>query len=239
MRYKQQIIIVLTALFMVYTAVARRSDTRARSRGAGAIRKPRDGPIEEGMCDLELSCRGEATVPIKLPIRGPRGPAGLDGEKGEPGTAGVPGLPGVPGLFAGTPSKARIKVAFSVGLMKDLGPITKDQEILWDRVFSNIGESYSIKNGRFVAPHNGTYKFDAAVAARGGQKAAVMLMHNDKMVVTIWAESIPTWSSASGGAILHLKRGDEVWCEALQRASFLSGYLYTTFSGHILFADEE
>eukprot|EP00106_Octopus_bimaculoides_P011868 XP_014779310.1 PREDICTED: collagen alpha-1(IX) chain-like [Octopus bimaculoides] len=96
MRYKQQIIIVLTALFMVYTAVARRSDTRARSRGAGAIRKPRDGPIEEGMCDLELSCRGEATVPIKLPIRGPRGPAGLDGEKGEPGTAGVPGLPGVP-----------------------------------------------------------------------------------------------------------------------------------------------
>lgn len=95
MRYKQFLAVVL--LCLIYAVAAKRGDTRSRNRGAGALRKTRDGDSDEGMCDLELSCRGDTTVPIKLPIRGPRGPAGIDGEKGEPGQPGTPGLPGVPG----------------------------------------------------------------------------------------------------------------------------------------------
>lgn len=233
MRYKQFLAVVL--LCLIYAVVAKRGDTRSRNRGAGALRKTRDGDSDEGMCDLELSCRGDTTVPIKLPIRGPRGPAGIDGEKGEPGQPGTPGLPGVPG----TPAKIRPKIAFYVGLKQNLGPLAKNKDIFWDEIVTNVGEAYNVKTGHFVAPHNGTYKFDIVVAAQGRQKAAVMLMKNNKMVATIWAESIPYWASSSSTAILNLKRNDQVWCVSLSRAPFLHGYMYSTFSGHILFADDE
>lgn len=218
MRYKQFLAIVV--VFLAYTVAAKRGDTRSRNRGAGALRKTRDGDSDEGMCDLELSCRGDTTVPIKLPIRGPRGPAGTDGEKG-------------------TPAKIRPKIAFYVGLKQNLGPQAKNKDIFWDEIVTNVGEAYNEKTAHFVAPHNGTYKFDIVVAAQGRQKAAVMLMKNNKMVATIWAESIPYWASSSSTAILNLKRNDQVWCVSLSRAPFLHGYMYSTFSGHILFADDE
>ena len=60
---------------------------------------------DDGTCELEISCRGEAIVteagevagPVKLPIRGPRGPPGEAGSNGERGHDGLPGLPGLPG----------------------------------------------------------------------------------------------------------------------------------------------
>ena len=55
------------------------------------------------------------------------------------------------------------------------------------------------------------------------------------MVATVWAESIPYWSTASNVAVLSLERGDQVWLLLLSRASYLHGYMYTTFSGSIVF----
>ncbi len=62
-----------------------------------------------------------------------------------------------------------------------------------------------------------------------------MLLKNGNMVATVWAESIPFWGSASTVAILSLEPGDEVWLMLLNHASFLHGYMYTTFSGSIIF----
>ena len=66
-------------------------------------------------------------------------------------------------------------------------------------------------------------------------QAAVMVLKNGEMVATVWAESIPYWSTASNVAVLHLERGDQVWLLLLNRASHLHGYMYTTFSGTVLF----
>ena len=62
-----------------------------------------------------------------------------------------------------------------------------------------------------------------------------MLLKNNKMVMTIWAESIQFWSPSSNVAILKLEKGDEVWLMLLKTASHLHGNMYTTFSGFILF----
>lgn len=61
----------------------------------------------DDVCELEISCKNAdveiaengdiETLPVKLPIRGPRGPKGHTGEKGERGQDGSPGLPGLPG----------------------------------------------------------------------------------------------------------------------------------------------
>jgi len=66
-------------------------------------------------------------------------------------------------------------------------------------------------------------------------QAAVMVLKNGEMVATVWAESIPYWSTASNVAVLSLDRGDQVWLLLLSRASYLHGYMYTTFSGSIVF----
>lgn len=55
------------------------------------------------------------------------------------------------------------------------------------------------------------------------------------MVNTVWAESVPSWSTASTTAVLSLDRGDQVWLMLLNRASHLHGYMYSTFSGFIIF----
>ena len=66
-------------------------------------------------------------------------------------------------------------------------------------------------------------------------KAGVMLVKDRLMVATVWAESIPTWGSSSNIAILSLERGEQVWLLLLNRASYLHGYMYTTFSGFLIF----
>ena len=64
----------------------------------------------------------------------------------------------------------------------------------------------------------------------------MIVIRNGKMVSTVWAESIPHWSTASNVAVLKLEHGDQVWLLLLNKASHLLGYMYTTFSGTILFS---
>jgi len=173
----------------------------------------------------------ELAMPVKLPVRGPRGPQGLDGEPGERGEDGLPGLPGLPGLSAPLPRK----IAFFVGLTNNMGPVTEHTDIVFDRVVTNIGGGYDAESGRFTAPVNGTYQFNVIVSAQGRQKAAVMILKNGGMVATVWAESIPYWATASNIAVLSLEKGEQVWLMLLNRASYLHGYMYSTFSGYIIF----
>ena len=70
--------------------------------GGGRGQRPgsRSGAGEDGICEMEITCRvveGNSTLPIKLPFRGPRGPPGPQGEKGNRGDDGMPGMPGLPG----------------------------------------------------------------------------------------------------------------------------------------------
>jgi hypothetical protein len=66
-------------------------------------------------------------------------------------------------------------------------------------------------------------------------QAAVMVLKNGSQVVTVWAESIPYWSTSCNVIILSLMKDDQVWLMLLNKASFLHGYMYTTFSGFLLF----
>jgi hypothetical protein len=89
--------------------------SRARNYGSAAHQvreRSRDlEPDYDGVCELEITCKGAAgtvtgssstgvniSAPVRLPIRGPRGPPGPAGERGERGPQGQPGVPGAPGL---------------------------------------------------------------------------------------------------------------------------------------------
>lgn len=64
-----------------------------------------------------------------------------------------------------------------------------------------------------------------------------MLMAEGHMIITVWADSRPIWATASNTAIIHLNQGQQVW-QVLQKASALSGYMYSSFSGFILYQDD-
>ena len=85
-------LVLAIILTITYSSTPDKKELRRKGKG----RRHR----ENGTCDLEISCRGEdelTTLPVRLPIRGPRGPDGIPGPKGEAGEDGMPGIPGLPG----------------------------------------------------------------------------------------------------------------------------------------------
>jgi len=65
-------------------------------------------------------------------------------------------------------------VAFFVGLSDNLGPVKEQTTVTFDRVVTNIGESYDTASGRFTAPVNGTYQFNVVISAQGRQKVSLI-----------------------------------------------------------------
>ncbi|KAK3597037.1 hypothetical protein CHS0354_022045 [Potamilus streckersoni] len=220
------IIVSFVCLSVSHVTCSRR--LRNRRPGTRAVRE--NGDL--GTCELELTCRGEVNLPVKLPIKGPKGPPGNQGAKGEPGEQGPAGRPG-------KSAKPASKVAFFVGLGPNVGPVEQNTDLVFDKVVTNVGDTYSKQTGRFTAPYNGTYQFTVVVAAQGHQKAAADLMKSGKLVLTVWAESIPYWATSTNTAILELTQGDEVWLVLQKRACFIHGYMYSTFSGYLLFNTDD
>lgn len=130
---------------------------------------------------------------------------------------------------------SRRRVAFFVGLSENMGPISENTDVKFDRVVTNVGDGYDMETGKFTAPVDGVYQFNIIISAQGRQKAAVMVLKNGEMVTTVWAESVPSWATSSNVAVLSLSKGDRVWLTLLSRASYLHGYMYSTFSGFIIF----
>ncbi|XP_076437449.1 cerebellin-4-like [Babylonia areolata] len=249
MRTTPILILILFACYVTLTCTKRDAPRRDRNRNRNKNRNrkvkgvarhlsPVDGMAEaeaEEGCHLEVTCRNPnpAGVPLILPVQGPRGPPG---KTGQPGQDGAPGLPGP----TGGPQKAETRaLSFFVGLQANQGPVSHNTDLIFDNVVTNVGQAFQAETGRFTAPYNGTFQFTVVVAAQGRQRAAVNLVTNARLVLTIWAESIPYWASATNSAILSLAAGDEVWLVLLARASYIHGYMYTTFSGAALFADWE
>lgn len=129
------------------------------------------------------------------------------------------------------------KVAFMAGLTENMVSVDDDTDAVFDNVVTNVGDGYDRSTGRFSAPVAGVYEFTVNVAAQGKKKAAVKLLHNAVMVFTVWSESLPLWGAASNTAILTLGRGDQVWLQTVSQFSYLHGFMYSTFSGHLLFED--
>ncbi|CAD5119514.1 DgyrCDS8117 [Dimorphilus gyrociliatus] len=194
-------------------------------------KKKRKDLVENGKCQLQVACEEFGDYSVRVPVKGPRGPQGLPGEKGSRGEAGNPGSIGTPGI----PAPERRAVAFYAGLRMNAGKEDGGKTVKFDKVISNIGDAYEPNTGRFTALDGGVYKFDVVISAQGRHKAAVDLLKNGKNIVSIWAESIPYWSTASNNAILYLKRGDYVEVRLREKAPYLHGYMYSTFSGHMLY----
>ena len=73
-------------------------------------------------------------------------------------------------MLSGKSAPAVPKVAFFVGLGKNVGPVKENTDLIFDKVITNIGGGYDVETGRFTAPFTGVYHFTVVVAAQGMQK---------------------------------------------------------------------
>ncbi|XP_035687121.1 complement C1q tumor necrosis factor-related protein 3-like [Branchiostoma floridae] len=181
---------------------------------------------------------------------GPPGEPGLKGDRGMMGEKGKTGAPGIPGVLGSKGSRGErgppgqpgtgvtmvTKAAFSVGLTVDMN-VQQDTDVVFDKVFTNIGGGYNVTTGRFTAPAHGAYYF----AFHGYDYYAsfnmwVKLLHNGQEVVSIIDYDIDdTHDTASNSVILELAASDQVWLQ-LHAGHVIAGFKHTcTFSGYLLF----
>ncbi|XP_033758836.1 complement C1q tumor necrosis factor-related protein 6-like [Pecten maximus] len=200
------------------------------SRGLGPLPPPlpkeEEDDDETSGCTLKVECKnkkGEPGYPGPEGLPGLFGPRGVNGYDGQKGEKGEPGLSGFP-------------VSFLAALDANEGPLD-GQVLKYKQVLINRGLAYDKETGIFTAPSPGVYVFHIVVAAMEGQKAAVQLFQtgdgDDQWVVTVWAESLPSWGTSSNTIYLPLTQGQRVYLIARPNLnSYYYAGRYTTFSGH-------
>src|SRR6218665_977887 len=101
-RFTMAAALVVILFAIVGTTVGQREkQQRGRHGGRARDRESAVAGVADGVCELEISCKGDdanLSMPVRLPIRGPRGPPGPQGDKGDGGLDGLPGFPGAPGI---------------------------------------------------------------------------------------------------------------------------------------------
>ena len=65
-----------------------------------------------------------------------------------------------------------------------------------------------------------------------------MRSSSDRHVSRIWSASHAGWSTSTMNFVLHLDLREHVWIKPIRAAPDLYGFMYCSFSGHILFPDD-
>lgn len=137
------------------------------------------------------------------------------------------------------PLSQPLRVAFTASRTANFVPGNLDQPIVFDQLYSNLGEMYDTHIGRFTCPVNGTYVFLFHILKLAiNVPLYINLMRNEDVMVSAYAnDGAPDHETASNHAILPLFQGDQVWLRLHRGAIYGSTWKYSTFSGFLLYQD--
>uniref|UniRef100_A0A2K6DW66 C1q domain-containing protein n=1 Tax=Macaca nemestrina TaxID=9545 RepID=A0A2K6DW66_MACNE len=175
--------------------------------------------------------------PIGKP--GPKGEAGPMGPQGEPGVRGIRGWKGDRG------EKGKIgetlvlpKSAFTVGLTVLSKFPSSDVPIKFDKILYNEFNHYDIATGKFTCHIAGVYYFTYHITVFS-RNVQVSLVKNGVKILHTKDAYMSSEDQASGGLVLQLKLGDEVWLQVTGGERFNGLFADedddTTFTGFLLF----
>ncbi|KAG8506662.1 Complement C1q subcomponent subunit A, partial [Galemys pyrenaicus] len=192
--------------------------------------------------------QGEPGAPgMRTGIRGLKGDQGapglpgVPGKMGHPGPSGPPGDPGAPGRkgMKGNPGNIRDqpRPAFSAVRRKaTLG----GNVVIFDTVITNQESPYQNRTGRFECAVAGYYYFTFQVVSKWDICLSIMLSARGQVRRTLGfcdTNSKGIFQVVSGGTVLQLHRGDQVWIEK----DPVKGRIYqgpeadSIFSGFLIF----
>ncbi|XP_017288854.1 complement C1q tumor necrosis factor-related protein 5 [Kryptolebias marmoratus] len=169
--------------------------------------------------------------------RGESGETGLRGLTGDTGYAGEKGEKGQPGECAVAP-----KSAFSVKLSQSQVLALKvGDAVRFDTVLINEQGDYNPETGRFTCKVPGVYYF--AVHATVYRASLQFDLMKNGHAMASYFQIYGNWSkpaSLSGGSLLHLVPGDQVWVQ-MALSEYYGFYSSTktdsTFTGFLVYSD--
>ncbi|CAO2591210.1 Complement C1q and tumor necrosis factor-related protein 9 [Lemmus lemmus] len=164
-------------------------------------------------------------------LPGPVGPIGKPGPKGEAGPMGPQGKVGEAPILP--------KSAFTVGLTVISKFPPPDAPIKFDKILYNELNHYNVATGKFTCHVAGVYYFTYHITVFS-RNVQVSLVKNGAKVLHTKDGYMSSEDQASGGIVLELKLGDEVWMQVTGGERFNGLFADedddTTFTGFLLFS---
>ncbi|XP_045402028.1 complement C1q subcomponent subunit A [Lemur catta] len=192
--------------------------------------------------------QGEPGAPgIRTGIRGLKGDQGESGSPGAPGKVGYPGPsgplgdPGVPGLkgIKGNPGniKDQPRPAFSA-IRRN--PPTGGNVVIFDVVITNQEGRYQSNSGKFVCAVPGYYYFTFQVVSKWDICLSIVSSLRGQLRRSLGfcdSNSKGFFQVVSGGTVLQLQQGDQVWIERdpLKGRIYQGSEADSVFSGFLIF----
>lgn len=129
-------------------------------------------------------------------------------------------------------------VAFFSVITSHLFHMGVNQNIVFDRVITNVGNAYNNHAGDFRAPVDGTYVFSVTLMAYSTHSSHYSLVKNGTAAAYIYLRGHESPYASSGlTAVLELKQGEDVAIRNIDQDEALHGSAYSTFSGFLLTQD--
>uniref|UniRef100_A0A669QNX1 Complement C1q C chain n=1 Tax=Phasianus colchicus TaxID=9054 RepID=A0A669QNX1_PHACC len=171
--------------------------------------------------------KGEPGIPG---LRGKMGPFGPAGPPGDPGVMGAAGQQGLPGSF-----KRMQQSAFSVTRQTGEHPM-KNSPVIFNNVITNINNDYSTTTGKFTSKISGLYYF--VYHSSMERNLCILLFQDTVKKASFCDHKTNNIQVTSGGILLHLKAGNQVWLEVNDYNGMVgTGESDSIFSGFLLFPD--
>ncbi|XP_071170242.1 complement C1q tumor necrosis factor-related protein 3-like [Mytilus edulis] len=124
--------------------------------------------------------------------------------------------------------------AFSASLTTTKS-VTSNNNVLFDKVWANIGNGYDASSGIFTAPKSGVYQFSCTIM-RYENNIRVHLWKNEIKTVAIWPSSAKDHAPGTLNIVLQLKKSDKVFIRNAQNQQIYSesGSHFSMFSGFMI-----
>ncbi|XP_036770526.1 complement C1q subcomponent subunit A [Manis pentadactyla] len=168
--------------------------------------------------------QGEPGAPgVRTGIQGLKGDEGDPGPPGNPGNMGYPGPsgplgePGLPGLKGtkGNPGNIKDQPRPAFSAVRRNPPIGGNV-VIFDTVITNQEGPYQNHSGRFICTVPGYYYFTFQVVSKWDICLSIVSSGRGQVRRSLGfcdANSKGIFQVVSGGTVLHLQHGDQVWIE--------------------------
>ncbi|XP_006862394.1 PREDICTED: complement C1q subcomponent subunit C [Chrysochloris asiatica] len=232
------------SLLLLLLALPLRGHTSTTCYGIPGMPGLPGAPGKDGHDGLQ-GPKGEPGMPAIPGTRGPKGQKGEPGIPGHPGkngpmgAAGIPGIPGIAGLPGEPGEEGRYKQkhqsVFTVTRQTSQFP-APNSLVKFNNVVTNPQGHYNTNTGKFTCQVPGLYYFVYHTSQTAN--LCVHLYCNDVKVTTFCDHMSNSKQVSSGGVLLKLQVGEEVWLAV----NDYNGMVGTegsdsVFSGFLLFPD--
>ena len=114
---------------------------------------------------------------------------------------------------------------------KSLGP---GEIVLFDKVWTNVGNGYNPNTGKFTAPKGGLYQISGTVMSARGKHLHVYLFKNDTRTVCLYTGS--GHATGTVNIVLKLQKGETVYMKHHNNTQtiYSDSSVYCVFSGFLI-----